>query len=77
MGFLHDHHFVHAKVAELLDHLRAHQGEGGLLARTRHFTPGELADIHQALTRGAEQEAKGREGRPAAEPYFARDPLSA
>ena len=75
MGFLHDHHFVHAKVSELLDHLRVHQAKGGLVARNHHFTPGELAGIHQALTRGAEQEAKGRKGRPAAEPYFARDPL--
>lgn len=75
MGFLHDHDFVHEKVAQLLDHFREHEGKGGLLGtRRHHFTPGELAGIHQALQRGSEQEAKEREGRPAAEPYFARDP---
>jgi hypothetical protein len=76
MGFLHDHAFVHEMATKLEDLFRDHRDRGGSLGTPHHdFTPGEIARIHSALKRGKEEEIDAREGRPAAEPYFARDPL--
>jgi calcineurin-like phosphoesterase family protein len=76
MGFLRDHNFVHEMTTKLEDLLREHRDRGGTLDTPRHqFTPQELVRVHAALKRGKEEELNARKGRPAAEPYFARDPL--
>ena len=70
MHLLHDHGFVHGKVAELQHHLAAHETAGGLHADGRHVAPHELAAIREALEQGRQHEA-----RPGPDPYLARDPL--